>query len=122
MTRPDEQLIDSTLSHQYSAPSLTHPADGIVSARPLGAIYSPEKTIFRVWAPTAKHVTLHLYETPVGGRPRLIAMARHRDGTWDTTLPGEMRGAYYTFTVAGDDPRFDPTHEVIDPYARAVTA
>jgi len=122
MVKPDEQFMDSALSHLYTAPSLTHPADGLVSEQPLGALYSPEQTVFRVWAPTARSVTLHLYEAPAGGRPQLIAMAQHEDGTWDTTLLGDMRGAYYTFTAAGDDPRFDPAHEVIDPYARAVTA
>lgn len=101
---------------------LPHPADPIVSTAPLGAICTPDETIFRVWAPTAKSVTLRLYECPIGGKPRLIPLARHRDGTWDTTLLGDWRGAYYTYTADGRDPRFDPQRELIDPYARAVTA
>ena len=31
--------------------------------RPLGALYTPGQTLFRVWAPTASQVTLLLYPT-----------------------------------------------------------
>ena len=48
---------------------LSHPADNIFSTEPLGAIYTPEQTTFRVWAPTAGKVTLKLYDSPSGGRP-----------------------------------------------------
>jgi pullulanase len=100
----------------------THPADGIFSTEPLGALYTPEQTVIRVWAPTASRVRLRLYESPAGGQAKLVALSKHRDGTWDTTLLGDWAGAYYTFCAEGHDPRFDPTRELIDPYARAVTA
>ena len=101
---------------------LSHPADPIISTEPLGAIYSPESTQFRVWAPTANRVLLNLYDSPAGGKPRLLNMMRHRDGTWAQKLIGDWRGAYYTYTAEGHDARFDPKRELIDPYARAVTA
>ncbi len=101
---------------------LSHPADNIFSTEPLGAIYTPEKTLFRVWAPTAGSVRLNIYDSPSGGRPRLLSMSRHRDGTWSAMLLGDWRGIYYTYTAAGRDPRFDLTRELLDPYARAVTA
>jgi pullulanase len=106
----------------HSLNQLPHPADNITSTVPLGAIYSPEKTIFRVWAPTATKVTLRIYDGPTGGRPRLQAMSKHRDGTWDAMLLGDWRGFYYTYTAIGKDNRFDPARELLDPYARAVTA
>lgn len=100
---------------------LSHPADSIVSTEPLGAIYAPDKTIFRVWAPTASKVRLNIYDCPSGERPRLLTMSRHRDGTWSAMLLGDWRGIYYTYTASGHDTRFDPSRELIDPYARAVT-
>lgn len=106
----------------HSSNQLSHPADSIVSTEPLGAIYATDKTEFRVWAPTAAKVRLNLYDSPSGGRPRLLSMSRHRDGTWGTMLLGDWRGIYYTYTATGHDPRFDATRELIDPYARAVTA
>lgn len=102
-------------------PPLAHPADGFYSERPLGAIYAPEKTTFRVWAPTANSLTLHLYEAPVGGRAGLYAMQRLEDGCWEKIILDDLRGKYYTYTAAGDDSRFDPARELLDPYARAVT-
>jgi pullulanase len=122
MTRPSEEIVGSPPLTQQVSLTLPHPADSIASAQPLGALYSKEKTVFRVWAPTASRVTLHLYQTPVGGKARLFAMTRHSDGTWDTAVLGDWQGAYYTYTASGDDPRFDPRRELIDPYARAVTA
>ena len=101
---------------------LPHPADSIISVEPLGAIYAPDSTNFFVWAPTAGRVSLRLYESPTGGKPRILNMTKRKDGTWAQTLIGDWKGIYYTYTAEGQDPRFDPTHEVIDPYARAVTA
>ncbi len=101
---------------------LPHPADGVVSDQPLGAIYSRGKTTFRVWAPTAGSVVLHLYAAPVGGTPRLVGMHANSDGTWESTQIGDLKGWYYTYTTAGDDPRFDPHRELLDPYALCVTA
>jgi len=110
-----------TPAHYQTTPPLPHPADGIISVQTLGAIYSPEQTTFRVWAPTANQVTLHLYEAPTDGRAKLVAMRKHEDGCWEATILDDLRGRYYTYTASGDDPRFDPHREVIDPYAKAVT-
>jgi pullulanase len=106
----------------HTSNQLSHPADNIFSTEALGAIYKPEQTTFRVWAPTAGKVTLKLYDSPSGGRPRLLSMSRHRDGTWSTMLLGDWRGIYYAYSASGRDPRFDLARELIDPYARAVTA
>jgi pullulanase len=94
----------------------------MVSTRPLGALYAPEKTTFRVWAPTASSVMLYLYQAPAGGTPKYFSMVKHEDGAWDAVVLGDLRGMYYTYTAAGDDPRFDPHRELLDPYAQCVTA
>ena len=106
---------------RYHSALLPHPADDVISTRPLGAIYAPEKTTFHVWAPTASNVTLHLYEAPTGGRAKLFAMRMLDDGCWEATILDDLRGTYYTYTAQGDDPRFDPHRELLDPYAKAVT-
>lgn len=100
---------------------LPHPADDIVCTQELGAIYNPWQTTFRVWAPTANMITLHLYESPSGGKPNYVIMHRMEDGCWEATLPGDWKGIYYTYTAVGDDPRFNPERELLDPYARCVT-
>jgi pullulanase len=121
MTKADEHHRPSLTAHHpsFAAP---HPADGITSTQPLGALYQLEQTTFRVWAPTASQLTLHLYDSPLGGQPQPIPLTRHDDGAWDATVPGDQRGIYYTYVAEGEDARFDPRRELIDPYARAVTA
>ncbi|HEY3998672.1 MAG TPA: type I pullulanase [Candidatus Xenobia bacterium] len=92
------------------------------STQPLGALYTPAATVFRVWAPTASQVMLHGYRLPQGGKGEVHAMARHPDGTWDYTIHRDCRGLYYTFSASGANPRFRPQDELVDPYAEAATA
>jgi pullulanase len=126
MSDHEHQYDYSLLIASHLSQAAPHPADSFVSTRPLGALYRRDRTIFRVWAPTASRVSLHLYSAPTGGVPRLIALDKSSgekwDGAWETTIPGDQLGVYYTFTAEGKDKRFDPAREVIDPYARAVTA
>jgi pullulanase len=120
----EPKRVDHSLDfkiRKMQAKQLPHPADSIVSTTPLGALYSPTQTIFRVWAPTANRITLHLYEGPTGGSSRPMRMRKSRDGVWESILLGDWRGAYYTYTASGHDTRFDPSRELVDPYARAVT-
>lgn len=104
-----------------TTPPLAHPADELISTRQLGALYSPEATTFRVWAPTASVVTLCLYHPPVGGKANRVTMTKLDDGCWEAEVAGDQLGIYYTYTADGEDPRFDPSRELLDPYAKAVT-
>lgn len=101
---------------------LSHPADNFICTQPLGAIYSPKLTTFRVFAPTANKIILNLYQTPLGGQAEKFLLAKHIDGSWDITLKRDCLNCYYTFTAEGDDRGFDKNRELIDPYARAVTS
>ena len=85
--------------------------------RDLGAFWSPEKTVFRVWAPTAQEVSLLLYREGTGGMP-LAQQRMHPDasGTWQAQRVGDLHGIYYTYLVNVDA----QTREACDPYARAV--
>lgn len=104
-----------------STPPLAHPADGLVSTRQLGALYSPGQTTFRVWAPTASELTLNVYRSPTGGEANRVLMSKLDDGCWEVEVTGDQLGACYTYSANGDDPRFDPSRELLDPYAKAVT-
>lgn len=88
----------------------------------LGAIYSPDETVFRVFAPTATGVTLRLYDQPVGGMANEHMMEYKDKGIWEFVITGDLKGKYYTLAAAGSDPRLDPDREVIDPYSRCNTA
>lgn len=85
--------------------------------RDLGAFWSEEKTVFRVWAPTAQAVSILFYREGTGGEP-LTRQRMHPDlgGTWSARRVGNLNGLYYTYLVTVDG----QTREACDPYARAV--
>ena len=82
----------------------------------LGAIYTKEKTAFRLWAPTASKVELNLYEAGSGDNLiESVSMTSDVKGTWVYEKTGDQNGVYYTYnvTVGGT------TNEAVDPYAKA---
>ncbi len=86
----------------------------------LGATYTPGSTSFRLWAPTAKGVSVKLYATGSDSEAGAVSlgdypMTADQKGTWVVTIDGDLKNIYYTYAVdvAGQ------TVEVIDPYARA---
>ena len=88
----------------------------------LGALYSPEKTVFRVFAPTASSLTLVLYNEPIGSVGKEYKMNYSNHGVWDLTIPGDLINKYYTLKANGPDKRFHPKLELIDPYSECNTA
>ena len=64
----------------------------------LGVSWSPEKTVFKVWAPTATAVKLRLYAAGDGGKPlQTINLTKAQDGVWETTIKQDLKNQYYTF-------------------------
>ena len=83
----------------------------------LGAVYSPEKTNFRVWAPTAERVAINFYEAGDGDcLIESVDMTASENGTWIYEKAGDANGIYYTYSVTVDK----NTEEAVDPYAKAV--
>ena len=85
----------------------------------LGATWSKDSTVFRVWAPTAEGVQVQLYATgsdAEAGSAKLdtIDMQKDVNGTWIAIADGNLSGVYYTYLV-------DVNGEVVeacDPYAK----
>jgi pullulanase/glycogen debranching enzyme len=95
---------------------------------PLGAIVRQNETVFRLFAPRAGSVTLHVSEDIARmGEARSFELARRADadgaaGVWELTLDQNMHCWYYWYTIDGvrEGPgRFDPGVRVLDPYALA---
>ena len=83
----------------------------------LGATYTKEKTVFRLWAPTAAAVKVNLYESGTAGTDDLIGqieMTADIKGTWVAEKAGDLNGVYYTYQVDVDG----QSNEACDPYAR----
>lgn len=66
----------------------------------LGVLYTQEKTIIRIWAPTALEVELRIYEQSTDGEPiRIDQFLKAENGTWTITLHGNLNGYFYTIKV-----------------------
>jgi pullulanase len=90
----------------------------IYAGNDLGINYSPQQTVFKVWAPKATAVKLRLYEAGNGGGAiSAFDMEKDINGAWKLTLKGDFKNKYYTFQVMQDGSWL---MERPDIYARAV--
>jgi pullulanase/glycogen debranching enzyme len=94
---------------------------------PLGAIPGPEETVFRLFAPRARRVTLCVC-ADLGKQDEAHSFELRRraepEGSpvWEVVLDQNMRGWFYWYLIDGvrdGAGRFDPTARVLDPYALA---
>ncbi|MFC3749383.1 type I pullulanase [Paenibacillus sp. GCM10012306] len=83
----------------------------------LGFTYAPDRSLFRLWAPTSQEAELVLYESWKDEAPgRRLPMARDRRGTWTVAVEDDLAGKFYTYRVLIGG----RWNEAVDPYARAV--
>ena len=83
----------------------------------LGNTYSTKETKFRVWAPTASKVSLLTFATLNSNDATEKPMTSDVNGTWITTMPGDLNGVSYQYRVTVDG----NTNDAVDPYVRATT-
>ena len=86
----------------------------------LGANYSKEKTVFKVWAPISEEVLLTLYsrgsdEEDGAQCLRTILMNLTEKGIWSVEVEGDLHGIYYTYTITANGNK----NETGDIYAKA---
>lgn len=91
----------------------------------LGALYTKESTTFKVWSPVSTEILLNIYDVgtsaaldPVRGsnEKTTYSMEKGEKGVWEYTVPGDLNGKYYTYTVTNAN--FDK-REIVDPYAKS---
>lgn len=98
----------------------------------LGALYSPDSTTFKLWAPTSSEVNLNLYSTGSDKEADAQKLGAYEltklmdgdkwTGVWTVTLEGDYRNTYYTYTATNEALVTGKvkTSEFVDPYAKAV--
>lgn len=88
----------------------------------LGAVYSKEKTEFRLWSPIADDVRLCLYSRGSDSEPWAILIGTYQmtkdeeTGVWRYIAEGDQNGVYYTYKVTCQG---FGTRETADIYCRA---
>lgn len=91
----------------------------------LGAIIEGNTTTFRIFAPRATSVTLHLHKTLDENEKMELPMLPSKDGIWENRLNTNLEGTYYYYTVDGihnETTAFDPSVKILDPYAKAAVS
>ena len=90
------------------------------TGKDLGATYTKEATVFKVWAPSASGVAVKLYATgssEEAGAQALSTtiMQKGTNGVWSARVNGDKKNCYYTYLVTVNG----VTRETADIYAKA---
>ena len=66
----------------------------------LELVYTPEQSVFTLWAPSADRVRLNLYASGEGGGPEeQVEMEKAGYGTWRIHINRDLKGSFYTFQI-----------------------
>lgn len=100
-------MVDKTTAFEEKIKNLTYEK---IEDEKLGAIYSKEKTIFRVFSPTSESVELLISDDYRKTRKDKYPMKRNELGICEISLEGDFKGYFYNYLVDGK-------YEVTDPYS-----
>ena len=87
----------------------------------LGATYTPSKTTWKVWSPSASRVQLKLFATGSDMESGAKSLGKYdmkfdkATGVWSYSLSGDQKNVYYTYVVTTSA----GTKETYDIYAQA---
>ncbi|QTA38664.1 type I pullulanase [Thermosipho ferrireducens] len=83
----------------------------------LGYIYTPEKTIFRVWSPVSKTAKVLLYKNGADDKPyKVVDMNYIGKGVWEAVVKGNLDGIFYKYRFES----YGKIRETVDYYSKAV--
>lgn len=84
----------------------------------LELVYTPQQSVFTLWAPTASKTRLNLYSSGEGDKPfEQIEMNKTDNGTWRIDINRDLKGTFYTFQIEKDGKWLDETPGI---WAKAV--
>lgn len=89
----------------------------IYEGNDLGANYSKEFTLFKVWSPTAERMKLVLYNRFDSEKGEIYYMKKGEKGTWEIKLYGDFSNKYYNYRVTIDGIE----RETPDPYTKGAS-
>ena len=116
----DKNKKDGLLSLEESKRLLELDYNKIYSSKKLGSYVENGKTIFRLFAPSAKEVRLVTFKQPEQEEGHEYEMIDDKDGVWEASIDGELYGTFYGYKVFGEETKRNNTI-CLDPYAKAVT-
>ena len=86
----------------------------------LELVYTPEQSVFTLWAPNADRVRLNLHPAGEGEeKEEQLDMDMAEDGTWRINVDRDLKGSFYTFQIEKDGKWLDETPGI---WAKAVVS
>lgn len=92
--------------------------DSIISDKQLGVILESDKTTFRIFAPNAEKVELHLFKKVDDENGQIFVCNKFDDGVWEVSVNENLNKHFYGYKVYHEKIK-DPALS-IDPYSKAV--
>jgi pullulanase len=121
--------VPSTTYYQYDSDNLDDRLEQFVQSPvfdkkysfdgELGALYTPQRTILRLWAPTALSVEVIVYESLYRKEKKRHTMGKGGRGTHELIMIGDYAGTAYKYAITFPDGK---VVETVDPYSYATTA
>lgn len=74
----------------------------IYNGNDLGAVYSQDNTIFKVWAPTIDKISVIVYDSFNDKSGLKYEMNKIENGVWELKLIGNYKNKYYNYLVLND--------------------
>ena len=74
----------------------------IYNGNDLGAVYSKNNTIFKVWAPTVDKIAVVVYEFFNDTFGIKYPMTKVKKGIWELKINGDFKNKYYNYLVLND--------------------
>lgn len=119
-----KEALQTRIAEEVLQSQTTKGLDDYYSNKKLGSFVENGETIFRLFAPTATHVKLCLFNRPKQKNGKEYLLTKDEDGVWEVSVKGELYGKYYGYKVyhMGDDISNENKPICVDPYAKAVTS
>lgn len=93
------------------------------SDKKLGSFIENDKTVFRLFTPSAHEVILVIFNSVEETEGELIEMSRDSDGVWEISVDRNLTGIYYGYKVKHlSEDNLDELPLCVDPYAKAVAS
>lgn len=122
-----EEILWETKTHQESCPIDFGPLLlSFQSTKPLGALAEEDHTIFRLFSPRAKTVTVFFSEHLESLEYKALPLQLSDGVVWEANYPKNLHNHYYYYSVDGKSnflfSHFDKDFKILDPYALAAAS
>lgn len=105
----DEHCQTVPAQYSYIVKTKKFDEDYFYDGDDLGVTYTPKKTTFRVWAPTAFRIDVVLHED---GKREVVPMKRKSKGVWEVSVDKDLLHVPYNYLVRVNG----QITETVDPY------